>query len=591
MTPIAGSTPFRYALPVAGVLLFGLLQACGGGDSSAPEPKAPAPAKVASVTVTPGTATIDVGATTSLSVVIRDAAGATLSGRTVSWTSAAPNVATVNGSGVVTGVSAGTAMISATSEGVTGSANITVIAPTANFAVVSGNDQRGLVGRPLADSLTVRVATSGGTGMANVPVSWTTGGGTLSAASTVTNSQGVARVQWSPTAGDVTATALIEGAAPATFRANGRPSGACVIAPNAQTQRFSLGATDFTLSLRATQPLRIAVVYVDFPELAASETPLSLMTSIVNPGLQMLRDMSYGRINITAVSFPTWYRMPRALASYDWTTYAGHREYLLDVLSVTNPSIDFSTFDALYVFTPPSTAKITSPTFNGGTTAGVVADGRNFGNAVTFGLDVRSFGPAIVAHETGHMLGLVDLYAYTPAGGTDYPGNQFKYVGAWSVMSNVFNPGHFLAWEKRKLGFIDEQQVDCLDGAGGVEAVITPNQATGGLKMVGVMLDASSALVVEVRNALGVDANLCAQGVLLYVVDARIASGQGAAQVIGSRVTTSGTAFNKCGPWADATFGFGTNPVSTYTHVGAGTTVTVLGQDSNGAYRVRVKRQ
>ena len=64
-----------------------------------------------------------------------------------------------------------------------------------------------------------------------------------------------------------------------------------------------------------------------------------------------------------------------------------------------------------------------------------------------------------------------------------------------------------------------------------MEAIITPSQVDGGLKMVAALIDASSALVVEVRNTLGVDANLCSQGVLIYVVDARIPSGQGAAQV------------------------------------------------------------
>lgn len=304
----------------------------------------------------------------------------------------------------------------------------------------------------------------------------------------------------------------------------------------------------------------------------------------------MLREMSHGRIDITTVAFPTWFRMPKAITQYDWTTGLGHRDYLLDVLSVTNPSIDFSTFDALYVFSPPSANKPISPTFNGGTTANVVADGRNFGNAVTFGQDSRTYGPAILVHETGHMMGLVDLYAFTPAGGTNYPGNQTKFVGAWSIMSNVFNPAHFLTWEKRKLGFITPQQVDCLDTEGGVEEVITPSQVDGGFKMVGALIDASSALVVEVRNNLGIDANLCSQGVLIYVVDARILSGNGPAQVMGSRVTTSGAAFNKCGPWADGTFGFGTSPPLSYSHPGTNISVTVLGPGPNGAYRVRVKR-
>jgi hypothetical protein len=108
--------------------------------------------------------------------------------------------------------------------------------------------------------------------------------------------------------------------------------------------------------------------------------------------------------------------------------------------------------------------------------------------------------------------------------------------------------------------------------------------------MVAVPLDAGSALVIEVRATQLLDANLCAQGVLIYEVDARIPSGTGAAVVRGSTITTSGQAFNKCGPWADGVFGSGAGAVSTYTHTASGTSVTVLGAEPAGAYRVRVKR-
>lgn len=91
---------------------------------------APAPAPVASVVVSPSSGTIVTGATLTLSAATYDAQGNRLSGRSVVWTSSAPQVATVSGSGVVTGVSPGTATITATSEGKSGSASITVTAPS-----------------------------------------------------------------------------------------------------------------------------------------------------------------------------------------------------------------------------------------------------------------------------------------------------------------------------------------------------------------------------------------------------------------------------------------------------------------------------
>ena len=90
---------------------------------------------VASVTVTPASATVGVGATTPFSVTLRDAAGQVLTGRVVTWQSSSTAIATVDASGVATGVAAGTASIIATSEGVSDTASVTVSVPVASVTV------------------------------------------------------------------------------------------------------------------------------------------------------------------------------------------------------------------------------------------------------------------------------------------------------------------------------------------------------------------------------------------------------------------------------------------------------------------------
>ncbi|HEY0928420.1 MAG TPA: Ig-like domain-containing protein, partial [Gemmatimonas sp.] len=99
--------------------------ACGGGgDSTAPE----SPERV---TVSPATATLASGATQALTATTIGSKGSTLGGRTYTWTSSNPAVATVDGSGVVTGArittaAPGTATITASTGGISGSATITV---------------------------------------------------------------------------------------------------------------------------------------------------------------------------------------------------------------------------------------------------------------------------------------------------------------------------------------------------------------------------------------------------------------------------------------------------------------------------------
>jgi len=85
---------------------------------------------VAALEVIPGTATVEIGRTVKLNATPKDASGDNLQRRvTWAWTSSDTSVASVNGHGAVTGVSEGTAIITATSEGVEGVATVDVITP------------------------------------------------------------------------------------------------------------------------------------------------------------------------------------------------------------------------------------------------------------------------------------------------------------------------------------------------------------------------------------------------------------------------------------------------------------------------------
>ena len=108
-------------------------QAPSGWAAEAYLVKAVPPVPVASVTVTPSTATLASGATLQLTATPKDANGNPLTGRTITWSSSNTTVASVSSSGLVTGGAAGSATITATSEGQSGTASITV----ANLPVAS----------------------------------------------------------------------------------------------------------------------------------------------------------------------------------------------------------------------------------------------------------------------------------------------------------------------------------------------------------------------------------------------------------------------------------------------------------------------
>ena len=87
---------------------------------------APAPVPVATVSVSPATASLQVGGTVQLSAVTRDANNNVLTGRTITWSSSNSALSSVSASGLVTGVAAGGATITAMSETKTGTAAMTV---------------------------------------------------------------------------------------------------------------------------------------------------------------------------------------------------------------------------------------------------------------------------------------------------------------------------------------------------------------------------------------------------------------------------------------------------------------------------------
>jgi hypothetical protein len=104
-----------------------ILWSCGGDSGTEPLTTP----TVASVEVSPASpALAALGETVQMTASARDASGGSISGKSFAWMSSDPGVATVSLTGLVTAASNGTASVSAMTDGVTGSASVTVQAPT-----------------------------------------------------------------------------------------------------------------------------------------------------------------------------------------------------------------------------------------------------------------------------------------------------------------------------------------------------------------------------------------------------------------------------------------------------------------------------
>ena len=110
------------------VLMAILLQACGGSSNSS--------GAVATVSVNPSLASVNVKGQQGFSALAVDSNGNQVLGQVFTWTSSNTSVATIASSGVATGVGPGTTMITATASGVNSQAvTLTVTAVIASITI------------------------------------------------------------------------------------------------------------------------------------------------------------------------------------------------------------------------------------------------------------------------------------------------------------------------------------------------------------------------------------------------------------------------------------------------------------------------
>jgi uncharacterized protein YjdB len=107
------------------------------------------PPPVVAVSVAPPASTVIAGQTVTLAATTTDAGGNVLTGRVVTWASSNSAVASVSAAGVVTGAKLGTVTITATSEGKSGTATVTVQAGPAAVVVVAPRTATIVVGQKL----------------------------------------------------------------------------------------------------------------------------------------------------------------------------------------------------------------------------------------------------------------------------------------------------------------------------------------------------------------------------------------------------------------------------------------------------------
>ncbi|CAM5681683.1 M6 family metalloprotease domain-containing protein OS=Streptomyces alboniger OX=132473 GN=CP975_12655 PE=4 SV=1 [Streptomyces alboniger] len=288
---------------------------------------------------------------------------------------------------------------------------------------------------------------------------------------------------------------------------------------------------------RPDRTLDAVMVFLSFPDSPPLTTPQELAADHFPATSRFFEQASYGRFRLRPHQGREWVEMPQTSTAYaiqrDWNAQR-RATYLRDALAAADPAVDFSRYDVVYFVADPDAPGVDSDATK------VVnfdrpmrADGADIRRIVT---DYERHPPDrnVLAHETGHVFDLPDLY-HRP---TDGKGDWDTHVGDWDVMGSQFGlaPDLF-GWHKWKLGWLEPRQVHCVT-TGAERLTLEPLSAApvpgalGGTRLAVVRTGRDTVLALEARGRTGNDHATCTEGVLVYEVRNGTASGSGPVKVV-----------------------------------------------------------
>jgi M6 family metalloprotease-like protein len=331
------------------------------------------------------------------------------------------------------------------------------------------------------------------------------------------------------------------------------------------------------------------MVFLSFPDAEPELTPQEVVGDHFPATERFFERASYGKFRLHVHALSRWLRMPRPSTDYlinrDWRA-TDRTEYLRDAIRAADRVVDFHGFQAVYLVADPGAPGVDSDaTKVVNLSVPVTVDGTSLRRLVTV-FERHPPDRNVLAHETGHVFDLPDLYYRPPE---DSSADWDTHVGDWDLMGSQFGlaPEPF-AWHKWKLGWLGPEQTACVARTGTTYHDLSPDEVPGGTKLLVVRTGVDEVLAVEARVALGNDDAACREGVLLYQVRSDRESGDGPIDVVDGHPGTSACAATSVyPPLADAPLGVG----ESYAVPDGSTRVTVTGHASDGTWTVRISER
>lgn len=287
--------------------------------------------------------------------------------------------------------------------------------------------------------------------------------------------------------------------------------------------------------------LAVLIQFTDKPKQVGAEFFDSLLFDETQVSLRhYYLENSYNQLDIITVNLPLsmgWQTAPETYAyyvngQYGTGPYPQNTQKLTeDIVDLIDPIIDFSNYDndgdsyvdgLMLVHTGPGAEFTSSPDDIWSHKWGIIPrqkDGvyiSQYSIQPEYWITPGDMTIGVIAHETGHLFGLPDLYD------TDYSSSG---IGKWSVMAfGSWNgpyglggsPSHLDAWSKVELGFVNPQTVAVSPSTFQIPDIETNDII---FRLWNNNLIGDEYFLVENRQKIGYDSYIPKEGLLIWHVD------------------------------------------------------------------------
>ena len=306
-------------------------------------------------------------------------------------------------------------------------------------------------------------------------------------------------------------------------------------AADCKVKNYSLGAirlgfprnSDRVPQLGTTNNL---IIVVDFPDARLSERLETVVDNVLSPRTveKFLSSNSYGKFNPTFTIFPNVLRMNSLDTSFAPNSSGKFldepQRLVLEAVGLAKAQSQLDGYSSITVFAPTSKSLgyfgAAYPDFPINVGGKTILNSQLMGQIGSITSDVPSW--KVFAHEYGHFLGMYDYYI----AGT---GSSGKSPGPFDIMGNTTgNANSFFGFQRWIQGWLDDTDVICnLNLNSSTSHALNPLNSKSGKRIYVHPIDGTTAIVIEYRADSEFDFLKGNDGLLVYLIDMKVASGEG----------------------------------------------------------------